>query len=218
MARPRKTSDEELLAAAGDAIARLGPRFVLADVAERAGVSPASLVHRFGSKHGLLVAMIDAAAAAVRARPVASGDDDPVAAVRAEAVEPYAVLDDAAGAANNLAQLGFELGDEALRARLADLYAAVEARLETLLARAADAGALPGAPPAPVAARILAALVDGTALRWSAAPTGSLRTRLYADLDAVLAGWGGRERRAHQAQAHQVSDGLTDEGAAWTTG
>jgi len=213
VARPRKTSDEELLAAAGDAIARLGPRFVLADVAERAGVSPASLVHRFGSKHGLLVAMIDAAVAAVRTRPIAAGDDDPVAAVRAEAVERYAVLDDAAGAANNLAQLGFELGDEALRARLADLYAAVEARLETLLARAAHAGALPGAPPAPVAARILAALVDGTALRWSATPTGSLKARLYADLDAVLAGWGSREHRAHHP-----SDGLTDEGAAWTTG
>lgn len=190
MARPRKTSDEDLLAAAGAAIGRLGPRFVLADVAERAGVSPASLVHRFGSKHGLLVAMIDAAVDAARAQPIAAEADDPVAAVRAEAVERYAGLDDAASAANNLAQLGVDLGDAALRARLADLYAAVEARLETLLSRAADAGALPGAPPPPVAARILAALVDGTALRWSAAPAGSLRARLYADLDAVLAGWG----------------------------
>ncbi|HEU5333599.1 MAG TPA: TetR family transcriptional regulator [Actinocrinis sp.] len=209
MARPRKTSDEELLAAAGAAIARLGPRFVLADVASRAGVSPASLVHRFGSKHGLLVAMIDAALDAARARPVVSEAGDPVAAVRAEAVERFAVLDDPASAANNLAQLGFDLGDEALRARLAELHAAVEDRLATLLSHAAAAGALPGAPPAPVAARILAALADGAALRWSAAPGGSLRARLYADLDAVLAGWGRREH---------TSDRATHEGASWAIG
>lgn len=189
MARPRKTSDAQLLAAAGDAIARLGPRFVLADVAERAGVSPASLVHRFGSKRGLLAAMIDAVAEDARERPHMSEDEDPVGAVRRAAGERYAPLDDAASAANNLAQLGCDLGDEALRARLAELHAAVEAQLGSLLSRALDAGALPGAPPAPIAARILAALADGTALRWSAAPSGSLRARLDADLGAVLAGW-----------------------------
>ena len=209
MARPRKTSDAQLLSAAGAAIARFGPRFVLADVAERAGVSAASLVHRFGSKHGLLIALADAAVDEARTRPIVSAADDPVAAVRAEAVDRYAVLDDAASAANHLAQLGVDLGDEVLRARLAELHAAVEGRLETALSRAVGADALSGAPPPPVAARILAALVDGTALRWSAAPAGSLQARLAADVDAVLAGW---------AAAAHTSDGPIDEGASWRTG
>jgi AcrR family transcriptional regulator len=189
VARPRKITDKQMLSAAGAAITRLGPRFVLADVAERAGVSAGSVVHRFGSKQGLLVAMIDAAIEATRSPAAAEEADDPVAAIRSEAVERYAPLDDPEAAANNLAQLGADLADETLRARLAELHAAVEARLESLLARAVDAGELPGAPPAPVAARVLAALADGTALRWSSAPTGSLRARLLADIDTVLAGW-----------------------------
>ncbi|WP_285485859.1 TetR/AcrR family transcriptional regulator [Amycolatopsis taiwanensis] len=196
MARPRKITDEQLLAAAGAAIAQLGPRFTLADVAARAGVSAGSVVHRFGSKHGLLVALFDAAIEAARSPTAAGEAADPVAAIRNETVNQAAPLDDPEAAANNLAQLGADLADETLRTRLAELHAAVEARLESLLIRAVDTGELPGAPPAPVAARVLAALVNGTTLRWSAAPVGGLRARLLADLDAVLAGWARPETSA----------------------
>ena len=55
--RPRQASDEHILMAAFRAIARLGPaRMTLADVAKDAGVSPAALVQRFGSKRALLLA------------------------------------------------------------------------------------------------------------------------------------------------------------------
>ncbi|MEV8633851.1 TetR/AcrR family transcriptional regulator [Streptosporangium sp. NPDC051023] len=194
MARPRKITDERLLEAAGTAIARFGPAFVLADVAAEAGVTPGTLVHRFGSKHGLLVAMIDAAIESTRSGTAAEAGDveDPVTVIRQEIVERYAPLDDPRAAANNLAQLAFDLSDEVLRARMADLHAAIEARIEPLLAHAAHTGDLPGAPPAPVAARILAALADGTAIRWSANPRGGLCARLRDDLDAVLAGWATR--------------------------
>lgn len=204
MARPRTITDEQLLSAAGVAITRLGPRFVVADVAERAGVSAGSVVHRFGSKHGLLVAMIDGAIEAARSKVAADEADDPVAAIRREAVERYAPLDDPEAAANNLAQLGADLADQTLRARLAELHAVVETRLESLLARAADTGELPGAPPAPVAARVLAALADGIALRWSAAPTGSLCARLLTDVDTVLTSW--------------TQSDSSQKGALWTTG
>jgi AcrR family transcriptional regulator len=57
MSRPRQNTDAEILAAAFRAIARLGPaRLTLADVAEEAGVTAASLVQRFGSKRALLLA------------------------------------------------------------------------------------------------------------------------------------------------------------------
>jgi hypothetical protein len=40
-----------------------------------------------------------------------------------------------------------------------------------------------------VAARVLTAIADGTAIHWSACPVGSLGARMRADLEAVLAGW-----------------------------
>jgi AcrR family transcriptional regulator len=56
--RPRQASDAEILAAALTAILRHGPvRLTLAHVAREAGLSPAALVQRFGSKRGLLLAV-----------------------------------------------------------------------------------------------------------------------------------------------------------------
>src|SRR5919204_6661796 len=64
--RPRTRTDDELLDAAFRAVGAVGPaRLTLADVAAEAGVAPATLVQRFGSKRALLVAA--AARAAQRA-------------------------------------------------------------------------------------------------------------------------------------------------------
>jgi hypothetical protein len=134
--------------------------------------------------------MFDAAVVSMRrGRDPVMAVRDPVAAVRDAVIERYAPLDDAGTAANNLAQLGFDLADEELRGRMAQFYTAVQARIERPLRRAVDAGHLPGAPPVRTAARILAALADGTAIRWATHPRGRLRARLRTDLDAVLAGW-----------------------------
>lgn len=189
MARPRKISDERLLAAAGGVIARLGPGFTLADIATEAGVVAGTLVQRFGSKHGLLAALsrmtIDALPDSIRT--AAKGHTDPLDALRAGLVEPYAALDDPAAAANNLAQLAVDFADAELRDLLAQLYAAVEAEVAILVHDAA--ATLPGAPPAPQAARVLTALAEGSAIRWSVHPTGSLRERIRTDIDAVLTTW-----------------------------
>jgi AcrR family transcriptional regulator len=191
MARPREITDERMLTAAGVVISRLGPAFTLADVAGQARVSVGTLMQRFGSKHGLLVAMTKTAIASLRRdmRAAVADADDPVAAQINALVTPYAALDDPGTAANNLAQLAVDLADEELRELMAEFYAAMEAELGPLLSRAVAAGDLPGAPPVPVAARILTAIADGTAIHWSARPSGGLCDRIRADLDAVLAGW-----------------------------
>ncbi len=55
--RPRETSDAELLAAASRVMERRSPvELTLADVATEAGVSPATLIQRFGTKRELLLA------------------------------------------------------------------------------------------------------------------------------------------------------------------
>lgn len=59
MARTKTISDEAVLAAAAAVMFANGPsEFTLADVAKAAGIAPATLVQRFGDKHGLIVAAI----------------------------------------------------------------------------------------------------------------------------------------------------------------
>jgi AcrR family transcriptional regulator len=202
VARPRKVSDERILEAAGTVIARLGPAFTLADVAKEAQIVAGTVVQRFGSKHALLVAMTRAAIDSMRRRMrVAAAEvEDPLAAVQQALIEPYAALDDPETAANNLAQLAFDLADDELRGLMAEFYAVMEAELRPLLGRAVVAGALPGAPPLEVAARVLTAIADGGAVHWSARPAGSLCERLRTDLGAVIAGW--RRRPEEHTEAH----------------
>src|SRR5579884_3587355 len=64
--RPRATTDAAIMAATHRAVVRLGPHLTLADVAREAGVSPATLVQRFGSKRALLLAFVALAPATVR--------------------------------------------------------------------------------------------------------------------------------------------------------
>src|SRR5437870_4382568 len=61
--RPRTVPDADVLAAASRAIGRLGPgRLTLADVGAEVGLAPATLLQRFGSKRGLLLAHAERAA------------------------------------------------------------------------------------------------------------------------------------------------------------
>jgi AcrR family transcriptional regulator len=211
MARPRSITDERLLDAAGAVIGRRGPGFTLAEVAKEAGVAVGTVAQRFGSKHGLLVAMVTTAIASLGpglreaagaslgprlqetagacpgsgVREAAAGAEDPaLTAVRA-LVSWYAPLGDPVSAPNHLAQLGSDLADERLRGLMGEFYTAMEAEVAALL----DKADLPSGPPAAQAARILTAVADGTALHWSASPTGDFGTRLEADLLAVLDAW-----------------------------
>ena len=56
--RPRLASDAEIIQAAKRVIAREGPNgFTLAEVGQEAGIAPATLVQRFGSKRDLMLAV-----------------------------------------------------------------------------------------------------------------------------------------------------------------
>ena len=56
MSRPKKVTDEAVLAAALRVMLRAGPEsFTLAAAAAEAGVSPATLIQRFGDKRALIV-------------------------------------------------------------------------------------------------------------------------------------------------------------------
>src|ERR1700754_4054688 len=110
MAGPRHITDELLLTAAGRVVGRLGPGFTLADVASEAQVAVGTLAQRFGSKHGLLVALTRTAIDGMRGQMRGSVPEvaDPDAVIHV-LVAAYVPLDDSATAANNLAQLAADL-------------------------------------------------------------------------------------------------------------
>ena len=184
MARPRTISDDALVEAAGAVIGRRGPAFTLADVAAEAGVAAGTLIARFGSKRGLLLAVSRAARARTAARAWAAGSG--AAGVREAVLAGAEGLEDPAAAPNHLAQLGVDLADPELRATLVTDR---RARREGLRRLVAGAGDLPRAPAPGRAADVLMALLDGTLLAWSLAPRGALRARLARDIDVVLDGW-----------------------------
>lgn len=173
VARPRTISDERILSATATVIDRRGPEFTVADVAAEAGVSVGAVAKRFGSKSGLLQALTRAGSEEVTRRMRAAGS------VREALLTWFDRLADPVVATNNLAQLGVDLVDPDLRALLARHYAVLEAELEVLCA----AEELP-----PNAARVLAALVYGTAMDWSVRPRGELLARMEEDIDLVLKG------------------------------
>jgi AcrR family transcriptional regulator len=185
--RPRKISDDELMAACGRVIGRHGPGFTLAQVSTEAGIAVGTVSGRFGSKHGLLHAMMTVAASGVeqRMRAAAARFTDPVDAVLAAVLVTAEDVGDPATTTNHLAQLGVDMSDPVLREGLAVLRARVRGVLRSLLA----AAALPGAPPPASAARIVAGLAHGAQLDWALAPTGRLTQRLRADVRAVLVSW-----------------------------
>jgi AcrR family transcriptional regulator len=186
VARPRKISDDELLAATGRVIGRHGPGFTLAQVATEAGVAVGTVAGRFGSKQNLLLAMMTtgATAAAPRMRAAAHGLA-PVAAIMAAALVIAEGLDDPATTTNHLGQLGVDLADPALRSGFATLRTSVHEVLTDLF----TAAALPGAPPPAQAARIIAALTHGALMDWSLNPHNTLTDVLKTDIEAVLTTW-----------------------------
>ncbi|MFJ3794205.1 TetR/AcrR family transcriptional regulator [Kitasatospora sp. NPDC090091] len=189
MPRPRATSDTEILAATGRAIGAHGPgRLTLAHVGAEAGVSPATLSQRFGSKRSLLLAFAaDAAAGAAepywRAR---AAHESPLAALHAAADEFAGHMSTPEAMANHLGMLQLDLSDPEFRAHAAAHSRAVDRALRELLADAVAVGELPPGTDVPRLARAVQLTTDGSLLRWALTGEGDPATLLHDDLDHLL--------------------------------
>jgi len=185
--RPRESSDAELLAAAARVVSRVGPSLTLSDVAAEARVSAATLMQRFGSKRGLLLALFATAPSNV---------DRELARIRAAAASPmaavYAVGDCMAAMAvsprafaNNLSFLQMDLTDPEFHkhalAHSRRMHAGVKALLdEAVTARElqpCDTGRL---------ARAVQGLIGGALLQWAIDREGKPAARLREDLESLL--------------------------------
>lgn len=187
--RPRSVSDDQILAATARMIGRVGPlRLTLAHVAREVGLSPATLVQRFGSKRNLLLSL---------ARQGSGGEDDYLARLREQEGSPLrtarAFLLCFAGLAaspkemaNHLAFLQVDLTDAAFHRITARLFRWNHDALAGLLAEARRDGELASGEPAALA-RLLLAVVNGSLLTWAVYREGPAAVWLARDVDAALA-------------------------------
>ena len=188
MPRPRSVSDEAILAATARAIGRVGPlRLTLAHVAREVGLSPATLIQRFGSKRALLLAF------ARRGGGDEQGFMDRLRAEGHTALETArAFLLCFAGLAqspremaNNLAFLQIDLTDAAFHRITSRLFRSQHQALAGLLAEAQAEGEL-GPVDARALARLLLAVVNGSLLTWAVYRDGPAAAWLARDVDLAL--------------------------------
>lgn len=188
VARPRTVDDEQILAAAAQAVGEVGPaRLTLADVGRRVGLSAPALVLRFGSKRGLLLALAaygsDAMPAAVRG---AADADDPLGALVAVLTEFAAAVREPATYANHLAFLLLDLADPDFQALSRRHTEAVAAAVSDVLGVAAARDLLPPRTDTDGLARLVHAVYNGALVTWGMAPDGEPQAAVAARLRAVL--------------------------------
>ncbi|MDF2920363.1 MAG: transcriptional regulator, tetR family [Microbacterium sp.] len=119
MVRPRRLDDDELLARIVQALEQRSEltAWSLSDVAPAAGIGPAGLIKRFGSKGGLLRALTRRWIDLIPRGPLPLGSDP--AATLTEYVGREFGADSAAGAVYALSEVMSELQDPELAALLA---------------------------------------------------------------------------------------------------
>ena len=197
--RPRGTEDAAILRAAAEVIGRTGPaRFTLAAVATEVGLVPATLVQRFGSKHGLLLALArqsaadaDAAAGAIaeQAREAREQHGGALAALTALAVGRLAPMTTPERFANHLAFLCLDLTDPELYGPALAVHQAHGRAIAALVEEAIATGELRAGTPAGPLTRSIQTVIAGAGLTWALDREGTLPTRVTAGIGAVLAAY-----------------------------
>jgi AcrR family transcriptional regulator len=188
--RPRSMDDSAILDAAARVMGRTGPAgLTLALIAAEVGLVPATLVQRFGSKRGLLLALsartvaeVDAGAARVRAE-----HDSPLAALDALIVELWPAGLTPEEYANHLAFLCADLADVEARAHALAAHDAQDRATAALLAEAVDRGELRSDTEVTALTATVQAAVTGAGLLWSLDHRATLPARRREALDAALA-------------------------------
>jgi AcrR family transcriptional regulator len=186
--RPRETSDEQILAATARVMQRRSPtQLTLADVAREAGVVPATLIQRFGTKRGLLLTMCRTApgavpqqfaAARVRHKSPLKALIELYAAGTSFAPTPQAV-------ANGLAYLQIDLTDSDFHAITLAQFRAIRDETKKLLDEAVAAGELHNCHTTELA-RLIQHVNGGAMLAWAVYRQGTVASWVRRELETLL--------------------------------
>ena len=188
--RPRKASDDDVMAATQRVMMRVGPReLTLAEIGAEAGVTAGALVQRFGSKRGLLLEL---------AKRFAESVPEMYAQMRAASPSPLATLrtyvdcmahlgESPAALAHHMSYLQIDLTDpdfhEHTRAQAAAARTAIQGWVEEAIA----IGELRSDLDAAIVARSIEVTVSGSLWTWAFYQDGSIRDWMNHDLDVLLA-------------------------------
>ena len=188
MPRPRTISDEALLDAVLALAHRVGPaRVTFATAAAETGLSAATLVQRFGTKRGLLLAAdkravdlwVDALDRSTAASPLARVVDGLVLAVDAVATPEQM--------ANSVAILQLDLADPDFHAETLRGARAVRARIVRDLDAAFDAGELRSGTDVEALAKLVETAYHGAMIGWAIHREHTLAHWMREQVEAVLA-------------------------------
>ena len=200
MARPRTVADEDILMALHAVVGRIGPtRMTLADVASEVGLSPATLVQRFGSKRGLLLAFAKVGAesadycfTAVRARHAS-----PMAALVAAATMMTQSMGSPEELANGLAFLQIDISDREFRKHTLVSFEKTAKGYKALLDDAVRAGELKPCDTAKLA-HAVSAVSGGSLIAWAVWQKGTAERWVKRDLETLLEPYRAKQKRARR--------------------
>jgi AcrR family transcriptional regulator len=186
--RPRTISDDQILAATARTISRVGPHgLTLAAVAAEANLAAPTLVQRFGSKRGLLLAFSARASddSATRLTDARTRHRSPTQALRTGLLGMVDGIDTPDVLANHLAFLQLELVDADFHQHVLRHATAMLQQIESLLAEAVDCGELDPCD-VPRLARAVYCTYNGALISWAILRDGTLARWLDRQLDALL--------------------------------
>ena len=200
MSRRRTQADSDVVAATIRVISRIGPaRFTLADVAQECKLAPATLLQRFGSKRGLLLAVAGQSAATVDVcfKEVRSRAASPLGAIYAALDEMTRHAQTPEEMANSLAFLEIDLTDPDFHRLALRSSKAIIAGYRRLINEAIAARELISCDSARLAHSIQA-LANGSMLEWAIHRDGPLNEWLRNDVETLLEPF--RVRKKHRSR------------------
>jgi AcrR family transcriptional regulator len=186
--RPRETSDEHILAATARVMQRRSPtQLTLADVAKEAGVVPATLIQRFGTKRGLLLTLCRTAPDSVPQQFAAARAKykSPLTALIELYAECTAFAPTPEAMANGLAYLQIDLTDPEFHAITLAQFLVIRDETRKLLDEAVAARELRKCDTAQLA-RLIQHVNGGAMLSWAVYRRGSVASWVRRDLESLL--------------------------------
>ena len=186
--RPQTLSDADLLEGAARAISRIGiMRLTLADVAAELKISPGTLVHRFGSKRGLLLTLLRRSIerSAQRVASVTHARRSPYATLLTLGERAARHVQTPDALANNLAFLQADLNDPEFQRLALARARALRGEIRALILEAIRVGELRRCN-ADRLARAVQATLNGSLLQWAIEREGELAPWIRRNIATVL--------------------------------
>jgi AcrR family transcriptional regulator len=186
--RSRTIADSEILEATGRALQQVSPaQLTLAAVAAEAGLAPATLLQRFGSKRGLLLAFAKHAGSSVTwefetAREVSHSPLETLLTVLLGMTRTVATPE---ALSNSLAFLQLDLRDPEFHRHALDHTHAMRMQIQSLLDAAVEAGELTVSDTARLA-RAVQVTFNGALVMWAIEREETLAGRLQDELEWLL--------------------------------